>query len=145
VNRRGVIYDTGTILSGPGWKVPTRPKLDLAIAERELQIARDDLRCNAVRVGGHDLDRLTHAAERAHAPGLEVSLSPALFGGSPDETLHHFVSAAEQAERLYRTDPDRVVLVMGSELTLMVKDIVPGRDFAARAGEAITRVRQALP
>ena len=27
----------------------------------------------------------------------------------------------------------------------IVKDIVPGRDFAARAGEAITRVRQALP
>ncbi len=49
--RRGLRH-WGNLL-GPGIKVPTRPKLDLATAERELQIARDDLHRNAVRVGGH--------------------------------------------------------------------------------------------
>jgi hypothetical protein len=44
VNRRGVTYDTGAVFSGRrGGGIPTRPKLDLATAERELQIARDDL------------------------------------------------------------------------------------------------------
>jgi hypothetical protein len=42
VKRRGVTYDTGVVFSGPGYNIPTRPKLDLATAERELQIARDE-------------------------------------------------------------------------------------------------------
>ena len=37
MRRRGVAYDTGTVFSGPGYSVPTRPKLDLRTAERELQ------------------------------------------------------------------------------------------------------------
>jgi hypothetical protein len=141
MRRRGVTYDTGTVFSGPGYKIPTRPKLDLATAERELQIARDDLHCNAVRLGGSYPDRLVRVAERALALGLEVWLSPALFGRPPEETLRALASAAEQAERLRQQHPDRVVLVMGAELTLMMPGIVPGRDFADRTREAITRVK----
>jgi len=112
-----VTYDTGMVFSGRrGGGIPTRPKLDLATAERELQIARDDLHCNAVRLIGRDVDRLVQVAERALALGLEVWLSPALWGRSPDETLRYDVSAAEQAERLRQQDPDRFVLVLGSEL-----------------------------
>jgi hypothetical protein len=136
-----VTYDTGSVFSGPGWRVPTRPKLDLATAERELQIARDDLHCNAVRLGGHDPDRLIQVAERALALGLEVWLSPALWGCSPDETLRYFVAAAGRAERLHQQHPDRVVLVMGGELTLFMKGIVPGRDVAERVREALTRAK----
>jgi hypothetical protein len=66
----------GKVFSGPGYSVPTRPKLDLRTAERELQIARDDLHCNAVRLGGRDPDKLVRVAERALALGLEVWLSP---------------------------------------------------------------------
>jgi hypothetical protein len=100
VNRRGVTYDTGMVSWARGGSVPTRPKLDLATAERELQIVRDDLHCNAVRLIGRDVDRLVQVAERALALGLEVWLSPALWGRSPDMTLHYCVSAAERAERL---------------------------------------------
>jgi hypothetical protein len=57
MRRRGVIYDTRTVFDGPGYKVPTRPKLDLATEERELQNARDDLHCNAARLGGADIRR----------------------------------------------------------------------------------------
>jgi hypothetical protein len=141
MRRRGVIYDTGTVFSGPGYNVPTRLKLDLATAERELQIARDDLHCNAVRLGGSYPGRLVRVAELALALGLEVWLSPALFGRPPDETLRSYVSVAEQAEGLRQQHPDRVVLVMGSELTLMMPGIVPGRDFAERTREAIARVK----
>jgi hypothetical protein len=145
MRRRGVTYDTGAVFSGPGYKVPTRPKLDLTTAERELQIARDDLHCNAVRVGGRDLDRLTQVAERALALGLEVWLSPGLFGSSPDETLRYFVSAAARAEQLHQKHPDHVVLVMGSELTLFMQGIVPGRDIAERLREALTRPKAGNP
>ena len=141
MNRRGVTYDTGIVFSGPGYNIPTRPRLDLATAERELQIARDDLHCNAVRLIGREVDRLVQVAERALALGLEVWLSPALWGRPPDETLHYDVSAAERAEELRQQHPDRFVLVLGSELTLFMQGIVPGRDFAARTREALTRIK----
>ena len=142
MNRRGVTYDTGMVFSGKGsGGIPTRPKLGLRTAERELQIARDDLHCNAVRLIGRDLDRLVQVAERALALGLEVWLSPALWGKPPDETLRYDVSAAERAERLRQQHPDRLVLVLGSELTLFMHGIVPGRDFAARTREAFTRMK----
>ena len=141
MNRRGVTYDTGIVFSGPGYNIPTRPRLDLATAERELQIARDDLHCNAVRLIGREVDRLVQVAERALALGLEVWLSPALWGRPPDETLRYDVSAAERAEELRKQHPDRFVLVLGSELTLFMEGIVPGGDFAARTREAITRIK----
>jgi len=142
VKRRGVTYDTGTVFSGRrGGGIPTRPKLDLVTAERELQIARDDLHCNAVRLIGRDVDRLVQVAERALALGLEVWFSPALWGRSPDETLRYDVSAAERAELLRRRHPDRLVLVLGNELTLMMYGVVPGDDFAERTREALTRMK----
>jgi hypothetical protein len=141
VKLHGVIYDTGMVFSGPGYSIPTRPKLDLATAERELQIVRDDLHCNAVRLGGRDVDRLVHVAERALALGLEVWLSPALWGSPPDETLGYSVSAAGRAEELRKQHPDRVVLVLGSELTLFMAGIVPGKDFAGRTREAFARMK----
>jgi hypothetical protein len=65
VKRRGVIYDVGTVFSGRGWEVRSRPKLNAPVAHRELQIIRDDLHCNAVRLGGHNPARLMAVTERA--------------------------------------------------------------------------------
>jgi hypothetical protein len=142
VNRRGVIYDTGAVFSGKGGGgIPTRPKLDLGTAERELQIARDDLHCNAVRLIGRDVDRLVQVAERGLALGLEVWLSPALWGQSAEETLSYHVSAAERAEGLRQQYPDRFVLVLGSELTIFMHGIVPGGDFSARTRAAFSQVK----
>lgn len=140
--RRGVTYDTGIVFSGRrGGGIPTRPKLDLATAQRELQIIRDDLHCNAVRLMGRDVDRLVQVAKYALVLGLEVWLSPALWGKPADETLRYDVSAAEQAEELRRQHPDRVVLVLGSELTIFMHGIVPGDDFGKRTREAFTRLK----
>jgi len=141
VNCRGVTYDTGIVFAGPGYSVPTRPKLDLATAERELQIVRDDLHCNAVRLIGRDVDRLAQVAERALVLGPEVWLSPTLWGRPLDETLRYCVSAAGRAEELRKQHPDRFVLVLGSEVTLFMEGIVPGRDFAERTREAFTRIK----
>lgn len=141
VNRRGVIYNTGIVFSGPGYKVKTRPKLSERTARRELQVIRDDLHCNAVRLTGHDPERLFRVAEDALTLGLEVWLSPTLWGRSAEATQHYFVSAARRAERLHEQHPGRVVFVMGGELTLFMHGIVPGRDVAERTSEAISRVK----
>ncbi|MGH3300912.1 MAG: hypothetical protein ACRDOK_04340 [Streptosporangiaceae bacterium] len=66
---------------------------------------------------------------------------PALWGRRPDQTLRYCVSAAERAEELRQKYPDRFVLVLGGELTLFMQGIVPGRDFAERTRQAITRIK----
>ena len=106
-----------------------------------MQIARDDLHCNAVRLIGRDVDRLVHVAERALALGLEVWLSPALWGRPPDQTLRYCVSAAERAEGLRQQHPDRFVLSWAAS-SLYMQGIVPGKDFAERTREAFTRSRR---
>lgn len=71
MRRKGVLYDVGRVL-GVNW----RPVFDPKVVHRELEIIRDDLHCNAVKICGRDLDRLTFAAEAALALGLEVWFYP---------------------------------------------------------------------
>jgi hypothetical protein len=61
MKRRGVCYDAGRVMWGQNW----RPDFSAAAARRELAIIRDDLHCDAVRICGEDLDRLTMAGEQA--------------------------------------------------------------------------------
>ena len=64
---KGVSYDVGRELSG-NW----RPVFDVRVVHRELQIIRDDLHCNSVRICGRDISRLLAAGEDALELGLEV-------------------------------------------------------------------------
>ena len=62
MNCWGVCYDVGSVML-----VNWRPDFDPRIVHRELQIIRDDLHCNAVRLIGRDVDRMVQVAERALA------------------------------------------------------------------------------
>ncbi|MGD0220424.1 MAG: hypothetical protein ABSC73_08225, partial [Acidimicrobiales bacterium] len=78
MQHQGVHYDTGTLFRGPGYAISTRRKaLDLSLVRRELEIIRDDLHANAVRIGGSDVGRITAVAEIALGLGFEVWFSPA--------------------------------------------------------------------
>jgi hypothetical protein len=80
MKHRGAHYDTRTVFRGPGYAISTRREpLDMAVVQREMQIIRDDLHANAVRVVGSDLGRLTAAARVALDLDLEVCFSPAFF------------------------------------------------------------------
>jgi len=58
VQHQGVHYDTGTTFRGPGYAISTRrTALDMSVVRRELEITRDDLHANAVRIGGSDVGR----------------------------------------------------------------------------------------
>jgi hypothetical protein len=127
MNRKGVSYDVGRVMGGK-W----RPAFDLKIIDRELEIIKNDLHCNAVRICGLDIDRLRKASEAALKQGLEVWLSPEMWNKSQARTFNYIVNAAAAAEKLRREWPEQLVLSVGSELTLFMKGIVPGNTFMKR-------------
>lgn len=124
---KGVCYDTGIVM-GVNW----RPQFDRRIVGRELEIIHRDLHCNAVRLGGHSLSRLTYAAEAALSEGLDVWLSPQLWNRTAAQSAGYLTRAAEMLERLRQQWPDKVVLSVGWEITLFEKGIVPGRSIVRR-------------
>ena len=125
---RGVSYDVGRVLDGMNW----RPAFDPAETHRELEIIRDDLHCNAVRICGEDVGRVMTVAADALALGMDVWLSPELRDHDRPETLDYIATAARQAERLHEQWPGRVTLSVGSELTLFMKGFLAGDTFRER-------------
>ncbi len=127
MNRKGVSYDVGRVM-GFNW----RPVFDPKIVHRELEIIKNDLHCNAVRICGRSVNRLTVTAEDALKQGLEVWLSTEMWDKSPDKTLNYITKAAKAAEKLHQRWPEQLVFSVGSELTLFMQGIVEGRSFTAR-------------
>jgi len=127
MKRKGVSYDVGRVM-GFNWC----PHFKLGQVHRELEIIKDDLHCNSVRICGLDLRRLMAAAEDAMNQGLEVWLSPELWDRTPQETLDYLTKAARAAEGVRQRWPDRMVFSVGSELTLFMQGILEGKSFRAR-------------
>jgi hypothetical protein len=127
MNRKGVSYDVGRVMSF-NW----RPHFEPKIVHRELEIIKRDLHCNAVRICGLNLDRLKLATEAALKLDLEVWLSPEMWDKSPEKTLEYTVKAAAMAEQLRQRYSDRLVFSVGSELTLFMQGIIPGRNLPSR-------------
>lgn len=126
---RGINYDTGFMNKGAS----SRPSFDRAVVRREMQIIRDDLHCNAVRVTGGDPERLDVAAQIAAEVGLEVWLSPFTCDLTEAEMLDLLADCAERAERLRRQGA-AVVLVTGAELSLLNHGFLPGATIGERIG-----------
>jgi hypothetical protein len=135
MEHEGVHYDTGTVFRGPGYAISTRRReLDMAMVRRELQIIRDDLHANAVRVVGSDVNRLLSVTRVALDLGLEVWFSPAFLDYQPRETAALMVAAAAGAAALEAAHHGRLIFVAGSELTLFMQDLVAGKTIPARLG-----------
>lgn len=128
MKRRGVCYDVGRVMWGQDW----RPEFSAAEARRELEIIGTDLHCNAVRICGQDLDRLTVAGRIALDQGLEVWFSPELWDHTPQDTLDYIAAAAGRAAELYQRRPSGVVFSIGSELTLFMAGILDGNSVFER-------------
>jgi len=127
---KGVNYDVGRVLQGH----LMRPTFDATVVHRELEIIKNDLHCNAVKIQGFDIDRLKIAAEDALTQGLEVWLAPEIFEKSSEETFDYTVKAAEAAETLRQRYPRKLVLSIGTELTLFMQGILEGNTLMERIG-----------
>ncbi len=128
MKRKGVCYDVGRVLLGVNW----RPNFDARVVNRELEIIKNDLHCNAVRICGLDIDRLMIAGEDALKQGLEVWLSPEMWDKSQEETLQYITKAAAAAEELRQKWPGKLVFSVGSELTLFSQGIIEGKSVFDR-------------
>lgn len=122
MHRKGINYDVG--IHPFGEIRPSRPHFDPEVVRREIAIIRRDLHCNAIRIVGRDLDRLTTAAGFALDEGLEVWFSPALHDATEKETLAYFAECAQAAEQLHQRGP--VIFIAGWELTFFMKGLVLG-------------------
>lgn len=128
MNRQGVVYDVGRVLNGINW----HPDYDPKIVHRELEIIKNDLHCNAVKIHGRDVNRLIATARDALQQGLEVLIAPELWDKSPTATISYTVAAATAAEPLHRDWPGKVTLSVGTELSIFMKGILPGRSYSRR-------------
>ncbi len=81
---------------------------------------------------GLNIDRLKLATEAALEQGLEVWLSPELWDKRPEKTLQYTIKAATMAEQLHERYSDRLVFSVGSELTLFMQGIIPGKNLPSR-------------
>jgi hypothetical protein len=111
-----------------------RPTFDSRQVHHELKIIKQDLHCNAVRICGLDLDRLLIATEDALTQGLDVWFSPEMWDRGQEETLDYLVKAATAIQPLHNSFPQRLVLSLGSELTLFMQGFVEGNNFLERMG-----------
>ncbi|WP_437928693.1 hypothetical protein WMF37_05325 [Sorangium sp. So ce291] len=138
----GICYDTGFLNKGNSTHEPFDPER----VKRDMRAIRDDLRCTAVRVTGGDVERLKIAATHAAAAGLETWICPFTTDLTGDELLALLAECADHGERLRREGAE-VVIVTGSELSLMNKGFVPGETFLDRSkvlAEQGPRLRELL-
>lgn len=138
----GICYDTGFFNRGASTHEPFDPD----VVKRELRVIHDDLHCTAVRITGGDPERLKLAASHAADAGLEVWICPFTNQLTTDQLLSLLADCAEHAERLRRQGAE-VVLVTGSELSLVGAGFLPGDTLEDRASLLTTpdpRLRELL-
>ncbi len=124
---KGVCYDVGTV-----YYFNWRPNFDPQVVHRELEVIKQGLHCNAVRISGFSIDRLMITAENALKQGLDVWFSPQLWDKSQQQTLDYLTKVAMAAERLHKQWPENVVFSVGSELTLFTQGILEGKNVQKR-------------
>lgn len=119
---KGINYDVGTTtLTGR----ITREVFDVAVVTKELEIIKDELQCNAIRISGLDIERLVIASQLAFGHGLRVWFSPFMPYADQETTLHYIGQAAAAAEKL-RSEVADIVFVLGCELSLFTPGFVKG-------------------
>jgi hypothetical protein len=97
-----------------------------------MSVIATELRCDAVRITGGDLDRLSIAARHAADAGLEVWFSPQPCELGSAQMHRMFDDASRRAQQLQESSGAEVVLVLGGELSIFGTGFIPGADSYAR-------------
>lgn len=123
---RGVSYHTDDLPAG--------------LAERDMRVVREDLRCTAVMLVGSGVGPLESAALAALDAGLDVWVRPRIADRPVGDLVALVAAMADLAERLRVARPGRVTLMVGTEFSLTVPGLLPGRGEFSRL-QIITRPR----
>ena len=137
MNYKGINYDIGTPTTHG---TLSRETFDPLVIQREIEIIRNDLHCNAVRISGQDVQRLILAGNFALQQGLEVWFSPSLPDATVEETLEYFNECAQAAEQLRQQSP-KVVFLTGLELTAFMRGFLEGDTPMKRLGTLMNPLR----
>ena len=113
-----------------------RPTFDPYTVHRELEIIRNDLHCNAIKIQGFDVSNIIRTAKDALGDDLfdEVWLAPEMFDQDQEQTLQYTVKAAEQSEKLRSewSSQTQIVFSVGTELTGFMQGIAEGNNMMER-------------
>jgi hypothetical protein len=119
---RGINYDIGTSFRKGEL---SRPDFDEEIIKKEIRIIKNELHCDAIKITGHDIQRLSKATEFALEQGLQVWLTPSYIDATPEEAARHLVDCAIAAEKL-RVKYENIVFVLGFEYSIFLKGFIKG-------------------
>lgn len=129
---RGINYDVGTPFRKDEL---SRPEFNEIEVKKEMQIIKNDLHCNAIRISGYDIQRLSKTAEFALEQGLRVWLSPACIDAATEQALNYLTDCAIAAEKL-RSNYQDVVFVVGCEFPVF-KRIYQRRHYLPEVGNDV--------
>jgi hypothetical protein len=119
---KGINYDIGTITTTGGL---TREIFDLTVVREEIEIIKNELHCNAIRISGLSIERIAGAAAIACSLGLTVWFSPSMPYENQENTLEYITRAGRAAGQL-RESFSNIVFVLGCELSLFTSGFIPG-------------------
>ncbi len=124
---KGINYDVGMGYSGP----TSRPFLTKETVNNELDIIKNKLNCNAIRIYSGEISRLAECSKIALEKGLEVWFSPRFLNMDKEVTIKLVEAAAIKAEEL-RKKYKKVVFIVGNELTIDSKGFALGENYKER-------------
>jgi hypothetical protein len=125
---KGINYDVGTFYS-PG--ICSRPVFNDRDIRKEIEIIKNDLYCECIRISGYDIDRLMKASEIALELGMQLWLSPVYIDATPEQNANYIHECANAAEKL-RAKYDNMVFVAGCEYSLFIHGFIKGEDYRQR-------------
>lgn len=128
IEKRGINYCIGMKYSS---NADTRKGLDTDIMSREIEIIKNKLHSNSIRIYGEDLDKLIKCSKIAIKHGLEVWFSPRLTNASEQDTLDYIQKCSIELEKLRQENPS-IVFIIGCEFTLDLYGLVKGETIYER-------------
>ncbi|HTE00994.1 MAG TPA: hypothetical protein VK668_17000 [Mucilaginibacter sp.] len=119
---RGINYDVGTSFRE---NELSRPDFDEPIIKKEIEIIKNDLHCDSIRISGYDINRLSKASEFALQQGLQVWFSPSYLDATREDVIKYLLDCAIAAEKL-RVKYKDVIFVVGFEYSIFLKGLIKG-------------------
>ena len=125
---RGVVYDVGLKFGGTTLSVEN---FDSARVDYDMNVIKNILCCNTVRIEGESIARLVVASRIADKYDLKILFNPWKMEVDRDQTIEYMANAAISAEKLRKEGID-LIFVAGCEYSLFCKGVFPGNTFDDR-------------